>query len=240
MSNHADRKRPYITTFLNPYSYLIARKNICTFDQFDAIHFDGKLLCLAYRLIGYKLPRISFDMTSLAPEVLGYANDKNLSVLLIGGLPGIAEKASKKIKANYPKIIISGTHHGFFHNEEEQLIAISNIEKINPDIVICGMGTPFQELFLAKLANTTWKGFGYTCGGFLEQTSRSGLNYYPQIFNKLEIRWLYRIIEDPKLLIRYLKNYPKFIYTFILDASLLKLHKKFIHTAHPKLQTSEK
>jgi N-acetylglucosaminyldiphosphoundecaprenol N-acetyl-beta-D-mannosaminyltransferase len=78
------------------------------------------------------------------------------------------------------------------------------------------MGVPLQEEFLIDLRDTGWTGTGYTCGGFFHQSARK-LEYYPRLFDKLQLRWLYRMIQEPRLAKRYLLDYPKFVFIFIWD-----------------------
>ncbi len=68
-------------TYLNPVSYLTALKEKALFGMMDGIFADGGLLVKAIRLVyGVKVTRRSFDMTSMAPEVLAYANEHGMSV----------------------------------------------------------------------------------------------------------------------------------------------------------------
>ena len=60
-----------ITTFLNPFSYVLARNNKAQLEAFN-IKIDGGMLVLILNLFGFKCKRKSFDMTSLAPEVWLY------------------------------------------------------------------------------------------------------------------------------------------------------------------------
>ena len=54
-----------LTTFLNPFSYLLARNQRNLFSSFN-IEIDGILLVLILRIFGFRFSRKSFDMTSLA------------------------------------------------------------------------------------------------------------------------------------------------------------------------------
>lgn len=76
-------KKGNIYTFLNPVSYLTALNNKNIFAQFDGIFADGSILVLAIQLLyGKKVTRRSFDMTSIAPELLQYAEvNKKASIL---------------------------------------------------------------------------------------------------------------------------------------------------------------
>lgn len=210
-------------TFLNPYSYLLARKNKELFSHFSEIHFDGIVLCIFAKIFGIKKNRVSFDMTSLAPVVMLDASDTGKSIYLIGSEPGIALAAVEKLSKEFPELNFIGFRDGYFSSQENREIAIREINTLNPDIVIAGMGTPHQERFLVDLMLTGWKGIGYTCGGFIHQTAKSGTKYYPVFFDKLNLRWLYRIFDEPKLLKRYIFEYPKFFYFFTID---IQEHRK--------------
>lgn len=74
-----------IYTFLNPVSYLIALENKSLFEQFDGIFADGSLLVSAIRLVyGKRVTRRSFDMTSLAPELLNYLMESRKTLYSLG------------------------------------------------------------------------------------------------------------------------------------------------------------
>lgn len=67
-------KQGKIYTFLNPVSYLTALDNKKLFEQFDGIFADGSILVAAIKVLyGKSITRRSFDMTSLAPQLLSYA-----------------------------------------------------------------------------------------------------------------------------------------------------------------------
>lgn len=73
-----------IYTFLNPVSYLIALENKSLFEQFDGIFADGSLLVSAIRLVyGKRVTRRSFDMTSLAPELLNYLMESRKTLYIV-------------------------------------------------------------------------------------------------------------------------------------------------------------
>ena len=69
------------------------------------------------------------------------------------------------------------------------------------------MGTPKQEEFLLDLSQAGWKGTGYTCGGFLHQTAQN-IKYYPKWIDLFNLRAIYRIYDEPRLIKRYMLEYP--------------------------------
>ncbi len=197
-----------LVTFLNPYSVKKLNREIELLENFDYIFLDGIALVYYFLLVKkIKIKRISFDMGSLAPYVFSYACRNNKSIFLVGSKPHEISVAANKIKKRFPNLNIIGYSSGFFKDEKEEAKIISQIREANPDIVVVGMGAYLQEKFLIKLRNSNWNGCGITCGAFLEQTSTK-INYYPSLVNKLNLRWLYRLFKNPKLIKRYFFDYP--------------------------------
>lgn len=90
------------------------------------------------------------------------------------------------------------------------------------------MGTPAQDIFLKELNEIGWDGIAFTCGGFIHQVASGKLNYYPEIINKLNLRWLYRIYDEPKLFKRFFCYYPLSMLLFLYDYLNMRLpHEKY-------------
>lgn len=208
---------PSLNTFLNPYSYLIARKLPDLFGKFN-VYPDGILLVIfLYLFFLNTCKRQSFDMTSLAKDVFEFAEQHKRSVYLIGTEERYITEAVTNIADMYPKLNISGFRNGFFNNDTDRSKALTDIYELSPDIVIVGLGTPSQEQFLFDLWKIGWRGVGFTCGGFFHQSAKS-LDYYPRLMDIMHLRWLYRIYDEPKLFKRYAYHYPRFIWYFALDS----------------------
>lgn len=202
--------------FLNPYTYLQLREHPEIIPQFDQIHFDGVFLCRLFALVGLKsMPRRSFDMTSVAKDVFEQAKESGLTIAIVGSEEAVIEEAVERLVDNFGITVIE-SRHGFFDSEAEIQEYQEKLLDINPDIVVAGMGAVRQERFLAQLKELGWGGTGFTCGGFLHQTAMA-LEYYPAFFDRMNLRWLYRIIKEPHTLRRYLIDYPKFLFFFSRD-----------------------
>jgi len=222
MINLIDRdkssERP--TTFLNPFSYIIARKNIKQLSQFN-IEIDGGMLVVVLRFFGLRVKRKSFDMTSLAPIVFENAIKNNQSLFFIGTKPKVIDMAIQNIHNQFPDLNICGFRDGYMSIEERELVLIK-VKSLNPYFVICGMGAPLQEQFLIDLKNIGWAGKGYTCGGFLHQTA-DGIEYYPKWITKFGLRAFYRMYDEPKLVKRYLIDYPIAMIVIVYDLIKYKM-----------------
>ena len=197
--------RGKIYTFLNPVSYLDALKNKDLFSRFDGIFVDGKFLALAVKLLYRKhVKRRSFDMTSLAPELFRYSEVHGKSIYIVAGKQDEVNRAVSIFGEHYPKLNFAGFRNGYFAGEHEIDAEIEKIRRVNPDFVICGMGIVRQERFLERLKNAGYDGIGFTCGGFISQTARNKITYYPKFFDLLNLRFVYRMIMEKHTRKRYL------------------------------------
>jgi exopolysaccharide biosynthesis WecB/TagA/CpsF family protein len=206
-----------LTTFLNLHSYRILRSELFLYKQFHNIYIDGLFLQILFNVVYWeKKSRVSFDFTSLAEKVFSNAEGEGKTIFLIGSKANEIARSTKNIISKYPDLKLAGFRHGYFESRQEYIDLIKKIVLLNPDFVIAGMGTPLQEKFLLDLKLLGWQGTGFTCGGFLHQTA-SKTKYYPDWINKLNLRWAYRIYDEPYLIKRYSIDYLMGLFLFIKD-----------------------
>jgi N-acetylglucosaminyldiphosphoundecaprenol N-acetyl-beta-D-mannosaminyltransferase len=204
-------------TSISPHKYLLVNKHYNVFTKFDYFYFDGILMTTVFNVLGAKkISRMSFDMTSLVPIVFSSAVQHDRSVYLIGTEPFKIGNAIANIKCEFPGLKVAGYRHGYFKSSEEKEQAMSEIVNLKPNIAIIGMGFPSQVLFAIELRERGFDGTIYTCGGFLQQIAES-VNYYPFWINKLNLRWIYRICKEPRLIKRVAIYYPRGIIAILLD-----------------------
>lgn len=191
-------------TYLNPVSYLTALDNKELFSQLDGIFADGGLLVKAIKLFYGKLvTRRSFDMTSMAPELFDYVAKHGKTIYIVASKQEQVEKAVEIFRERYPKVKFAGYRNGYFVSEQEMDEEAKHIVKLNPDFLIVGMGALMQEKFLLKAKNAGYQGIGFTCGGFIHQTSRNEIDYYPTWVDKTNLRFVYRMWKEPHTRKRY-------------------------------------
>lgn len=192
-------------TYLNPVSYLTALDNKELFSQLDGIFADGGLLVKAIKMVyGKQVTRRSFDMTSMAPELFSYAEENGKTIYIVASKQEQVEKAMEIFRERYPKVKFAGYRNGYFASESEMDVEAKYIAKLNPDFLIVGMGALIQEKFLLKVKNAGYQGVGFTCGGFIHQTSKNEIDYYPAWVDKTNLRFAYRMWKEPHTRKRYL------------------------------------
>lgn len=206
-------------TFANPHSYLRLRKQRHLLAEFDAIYLDGVSMVVIVRvLLGLKVRRRSFDLGSLGREVLVSVSREGSRLAVIGGREGVAARAAANLQQVVGELSVVATSGGYFHSSEERAALVRTLVDLAPETVVVGMGAPLQEEFLVELRVAGWNGSGFTCGGFLHQTaSRDRGVYYPALIDRFNLRWLYRIFDEPALASRYGLEYPWFVCVFAYD-----------------------
>lgn len=207
-----------VYTFLNPVSYLTALDNKELFTQMDGIFADGGLLVKAIKLVyGKVVTRRSFDMTSLAPKLFEYAEKNGKTIYIVASKQEQVEKAVCVFQERYPQVKFAGYRNGYFSSEEEMDEEAKHICTVSSDFLIVGMGALMQEKFLLKVKAAGYKGIGFTCGGFIHQTSKDEIDYYPAWVDKTNVRFLYRMWKEPHTRKRYLMAGVLFPARFIYE-----------------------
>lgn len=196
--------RGKIYTYLNPVSYLTALDNKELFGQMDGIFADGGLLVKAIKMVyGKAVTRRSFDMTSMAPELFAYAEEHGKTIYIVASKQEQVEKAVEIFRKRYPKVKFAGYRNGYFASENDMDVEAKHITELDPDFLIVGMGALMQEKFLLKVKDAGYLGVGFTCGGFIHQTSKNEIDYYPAWVDKTNLRFVYRMWKEPHTRKRY-------------------------------------
>ncbi|MHB8904890.1 MAG: WecB/TagA/CpsF family glycosyltransferase [Melioribacteraceae bacterium] len=152
--------------------------------------------------------------TDLHYELLRIANQKKLSLYLLGGTDEILFSFVKKLRKEYPRINITGYQNGY---DSINPNALKKINLMNPDILLVGMGVPKQEIWVSKHFNELNVSLILTVGAFFSFYS-DNTNRAPKIFRYLSLEWLYRLFQEPgRLWKRYFVEYPFFVYNVIKE-----------------------
>lgn len=197
---------PRIYTFLNPVSYLTAMEHKEVFARFDGIFADGSILVAAIKtLYGKAVERRSFDMTSLAPELFSFAERQGKTVYIVASRQEQVERAIGIFKERWPGLKFAGHRNGYFSSESEMDEEAAKIVAAAPDFLIVGMGMLAQERFLLRVRDAGFQGIGFTCGGFIHQTARNEIDYYPGWVDRMNLRFLYRMYREKHTRKRYMQ-----------------------------------
>jgi N-acetylglucosaminyldiphosphoundecaprenol N-acetyl-beta-D-mannosaminyltransferase len=178
----------------------------------DIVYCDGYGVRLAARLIGLPVPH---RMTG-ADWIWGVAalcQESGRSLYLLGSDPGSSAEAADALKRWYPSLDVRGSHHGYFeldspHSER----VLEHIAEHRPDILLVGMGTPQQELWVSRCFDRIDAKVVWTVGALFDYVSgRTPRAPHWMADNGLE--WIFRLALEPRRMWRrYLLGNPAFLW----------------------------
>ncbi|NLJ37775.1 MAG: WecB/TagA/CpsF family glycosyltransferase, partial [Candidatus Atribacteria bacterium] len=102
--------------------------------------------------------------------------------------------------------IISGYHHGYFENS---LPIIEDINRSKPDILLVGLGSPYQELWIYQNRNLLQTSIMIGIGGSFDVLC-GDKKRAPLLLRQMKLEWLYRIASEPRRLKRVIPAFLKF------------------------------
>ena len=170
----------------------------------DLVVLDGKPLLWLSRLLGCPM-RETVPGSTLIQELLEEPSDQPLSIFLFGGEGEAAERAMQRIneRKNSGLRAVGALNPGFGTVEEMSSEAI--IEAINatsPDILLVALGakkgTQWIERNRDRLNAKIISHLGATIN-FLAGTVKRA----PAFLQRLGLEWVWRILQEPKLVSRY-------------------------------------
>lgn len=170
---------------------------------------DGAGLAWAARRRGRPLPA-NLNGTDLVPRLLA-AVPAGTSVYLLGGRPGVAERAQAVLAARAPGVRFVGSHHGYFDRAGEAAV-LAELRRLRPRIVLVAMGNPLQVELIDRhlddpaLAGTLW----LAVGGQLDYYGGT-LRRAPAIVRRARLEWLYIVAQQPYKARRYFVGIPQFL-----------------------------
>lgn len=163
---------------------------------------DGAGLLWAARFLGKELPA-RVTGTDMVRRTCKLAAENNRTVFLLGGAPGIAEKAADKLRAELPSLQIVGAMSGgrVGYNEEERPVMDFGVERaINlaaPDILFVAFGHGKQEEWIhVHLHRFSSVRLAMGVGGAFDFISGKAKRA-PAFMRKMGLEWLWRLILQP-------------------------------------------
>jgi N-acetylglucosaminyldiphosphoundecaprenol N-acetyl-beta-D-mannosaminyltransferase len=189
---------------------------------------DGMPLVWLSRLMGFRQTQRVYG-----PDLLLHVcrhSVGNLRHYFYGGRPGVAELLARTLRERIPGLLVAGTGAPPFYEgttryrpltDNEEWTLIETINNSNPDIVWIGLGTPYQERWMAehvrKLSAPVLVGVGAAFDfhtGLLKQA--------PRWIQQTGLEWLFRLSMEPRRLWkRYLIGNSVFLW-LILKQALVK------------------
>lgn len=130
------------------------------------------------------------------------AGREGTPVFLIGGKPSVLAQTIDKLRRQW-NVNIVGSQDGFFAPDQRDAL-FTRIRESGAKLVTVAMGSPRQEILMrdckASYPDALYMGVGGTYDVFTGQVKRA-----PEIWQRMGLEWLYRLISQPSRLKRQLR-----------------------------------
>jgi N-acetylglucosaminyldiphosphoundecaprenol N-acetyl-beta-D-mannosaminyltransferase len=180
-------------------------------ERADLVYCDGYGVRLAARSLHLDVPH-RMTGADWVWGLVALCERSGHSIYLLGSEPPYASRAAERLKRWYPRLEIAGAHHGYFeldspHNER----VLEDIEARKPDIVLVGMGTPKQELWVDRYADRIPADVVWSVGALFDYVS-GRTPRAPRWLADNGAEWIFRLaIEPHRMWRRYLLGNPVFL-----------------------------
>lgn len=170
---------------------------------------DGIGVDLGSRLLhGAAFPE-NLNGTDFFPQFLATVR-RQLRVVLVGGRPGVAERAKDNFARRYPAHDFSVLSHGYFEPEDEEGL-LDRLASEPPDLLLVAFGNPLQERWISDRLDgrhcAVAAGVGALLDFFADEIPRA-----PEWVRSLRMEWAYRLWVEPyRLWRRYILGNPAFM-----------------------------
>jgi N-acetylglucosaminyldiphosphoundecaprenol N-acetyl-beta-D-mannosaminyltransferase len=182
---------------------------------------DGFGVKWGAKLLGLSIPQ-RFTPPDWFPLLAKTCSQNDYSLFFLGANPGIAERCSKNLQMQFPKLRIVGTQHGYFDKTqycEENEAVVQMINSSQPDILVVGFGMPAQERWLLENWERIQAHIALPVGAMLDYLAGE-VPRAPHWMTDHGLEWLGRLIIEPeRLWKRYFFGNPRFFW-FILRQRL--------------------
>ena len=177
----------------------------------DLVVPDGIGIVYAARILGRPLPA-RIPGIELASGLLKRLAETGGSVYLLGAKPGVAERAAKRLREQYPGLVIAGTGDGYFREDGP---VIERINACKPRVLFVCLGFPRQELWMFQhrdqINASLMLGLGGSMDVFAGDVKRA-----PESWRRLNLEWFYRLVTQPSRIGRMLKL-PVFLLSVVWE-----------------------
>ena len=188
----------------------------------DLITADGQAIVWGTRLLGDPV-RERVTGIDLMERLLAESAVRGHRVFFLGATPEALRQAVERLKVRYPGLVVAGSHHGYFRDDDSAGVRVS-IGEAKPDLLFVAMGTPQKELWLARHTEELGVPFAMGVGGALDVVA-GNVRRAPSWVGRAGLEWAFRLAQEPRRLWRrYLITNVKF--TVLLARELVRVRHR--------------
>lgn len=217
VSTGSSRRTCHQVVTLNPEMIMAAQADaglLRILRESSLVVADGIGVVWASRVIGRPLPERVAGV-DLASALIGEIARQGRTIAMVGGKPGVADEAARRLRERHPGLRVSVTFHGYFTEAESESI-VAQIAGASPDLLLVGLGAPKQERWiyqnLERLNARVAMGVGGALDIFAGTAKRA-----PVVWQRIGLEWAYRLLREPWRAKR-MTALPKFAFAVLRHA----------------------
>jgi N-acetylglucosaminyldiphosphoundecaprenol N-acetyl-beta-D-mannosaminyltransferase len=169
---------------------------------------DSQLIMYASRFLGQPIQQKVSGSDLFPAFYQRYSQDENVKIFLLGGLAGVAAKASQRINAKVGRNMVVGTYSpplGFESDLAECAKIIEIINHSGANVLAVGVGAPKQEKWIGQYRLSLTEIKTFLAIGATIDFEAGNLRRAPVWMSSTGLEWLYRLLSEPgRLWKRYL------------------------------------
>jgi N-acetylglucosaminyldiphosphoundecaprenol N-acetyl-beta-D-mannosaminyltransferase len=208
----AQEKRTF--AYVNIHAVNIANRDVRFKDILNSAHVaycDGEGIRLGGKILGWRLPH-RVVLTYWIWDLCALFEKEGVSIFLLGGRPGVAERAASRLMERFPLLKVSGCQQGYFekHGPENESILLA-IANASPDVLFVGFGMPLQEFWIDANFPRIAAHALLPAGSMIDYVAGEKKSA-PMWMANHGMEWVYRFLQEPsRLWKRYLLGNPAFL-----------------------------
>jgi exopolysaccharide biosynthesis WecB/TagA/CpsF family protein len=170
---------------------------------------DGIGVDVAARVLYGSAFQANLNGTDFIPHVL-QASERPLRIALVGGQPGIAERAAERLAALGPGHTITACLDGF-GDEGTQQAWLARLAEAPVDVLLVAMGNPKQEFWIAEHVTDRHASVAIGVGALFDFLAGHVVRA-PRLVRRARLEWVWRLLREPRRLFRrYVLGNPLFL-----------------------------
>lgn len=206
-----NQSRATIVAFANANALNVASRDdqFCDLLKRCLVMNDGVGVDAASRILfGSRFPH-NLNGTDFTPYYFEHTRN-NHRIFFLGGAPGVAERAGRKLIEMCGRHQIAGCWNGYSRASDATAIR-ARIIASRADVVLVAMGNPLQEMWLAENLEATGCRLGFAVGALFDFLA-GDVSRAPLWVRSARLEWVYRLALEPKRLWRrYIIGNPLFL-----------------------------
>lgn len=176
---------------------------------------DGTYFTWAARMLGVRLPERVAGI-DLMGHMLAEAEGRGWPVYFLGAKPEVLEAFTAEAKRRYPRLVVSGSHDGYFKGPEADAAVAADVRASGARLLFVGVPSPRKETFIAEQLDAMGDVFAMGVGGSFDVWA--GLSKRAPVWmQKSGLEWFYRLMQEPFRWKRMVVNGWRFTWLFVKE-----------------------